>query len=141
MEPISYKVINSGLRVPYALAVHGKEEEESVMTLLKNHKTQGGEKTNQFEIAIAALFRKKHGIVLNSGFSINLIAIELINLGRRFAVITPTLTFSTTLSHLIQKGLKPIFIDVSDKETSNSYSNADIIITNAFLMSCHHGLQ
>src|SRR3989344_324183 len=100
------------LRVPYALSVHGKEEEDAVIDLLKNHKTILGEKTNEFESKVASLFGKKHGIMVNSGSSANLIAIELLKMAKDSEVVTPILTFSTTLSPIIQKGLTPVFVDV-----------------------------
>jgi len=102
-------------RVPYALAVHDKEEEEAVLEVLRNHKTIMGKKTEEFETKVAALFGKKYGIMVNSGSSANLLAFELLNLPKRSEVITPVLTFSTTLSPIIQKQLTPVFIDVEPK--------------------------
>jgi len=99
-------------RVPYALAVHDNEEEEAVLEILRNHKTIIGEKTNEFEQKVATLFGKKNGIMVNSGSSANLLAFELLNLPKDSEIITPVLTFSTTLSPIIQKQLIPVFIDI-----------------------------
>jgi len=99
-------------RVPYALAVHDKEEEEAVLSVLRNHKTIIGEKTQEFEKKVAALFGKKYGTMVNSGSSANLLAFELLDLPKGSEVITPVLTFSTTLAPIIQKQLIPVFIDV-----------------------------
>ncbi len=98
--------------VPYAMAVHGPEEEHAVIDVLKNHKTILGEKTLQFESKIAKTFGKRHGVMVNSGSSANLLAVELLRLPKGSEVITPVLTFSTTIAPLLQKGLKPIFVDV-----------------------------
>ncbi len=99
-------------RVPYALATHDKEEEEAVLDVLRNHKTILGEKTKEFEKKVATLFGKKYGIMVNSGSSANLLAFELLSLPKRSEVITPVVTFSTTLSPIIQKQLIPVFVDI-----------------------------
>ena len=103
---------DADLRVTYAMAVHGKEEEEAVLSLLRDHKTILGSHTKEFESKIAFLFGKKYGIMVNSGSSANLLATELMNLQPGAEVITPSLTFATTVGPLLQKGLRPVFIDV-----------------------------
>ena len=102
-------------RVPYALAVHDKEEEDAVLDVIRNHKTIMGERTEEFETKVASLFDKKYGIMVNSGSSANLLAFELLNLPKGSEVITPILTFSTTLSPIIQKQLMPVFVDVEPR--------------------------
>ncbi len=77
-EPKKRKIINKNLRVPYALAVHRKEEENAVLNVLKNYKTQGGNNIRQFESNVSVLFGKKHGVMVNSGSSMNLLTVELI---------------------------------------------------------------
>ena len=99
-------------RIPYGLAVHGQEEEEAVLDVLRNHKTLMGKKTEEFERNVAALFGKKYGIMVNSGSSANLLAFELLNLPKGSEVVTPVVTFSTTLSPIIQKQLIPVFVDI-----------------------------
>ena len=99
-------------RIPYGLAVHGQEEEEAVLDVLRNHKTLMGKKTEEFERNVSALFGKKYGIMVNSGSSANLLAFELLNLPKGSEVVTPVVTFATTLSPIIQKQLIPVFVDV-----------------------------
>lgn len=99
-------------RVPYGLAVHDHDEEQAVLEVLQNHKTIMGDKVKEFENKIAALFGKKFGIMVNSGSSANLLAFELINLPKDSEVITPILTFSTTLAPILQKKLIPVFVDI-----------------------------
>ncbi len=101
-----------GLRVPYALSVYGEEEAEAVARLIREHKLIIGDKTKEFEQKVATLFGKKHGIMLNSGSSANLLATELLNLPEGSEVITPVLTFSTTVAPLLKKRLKPVYVDV-----------------------------
>lgn len=101
------------IRVPYALAVYGKEEVSAVNRVLKDPtKISPGFHTKQFERKIAGVFGKRYGIMVNSGSSANLLAFEILNLLRGSEVITPALTFSTTLAPILQKGLIPVFADV-----------------------------
>ena len=101
------------IRVPYALAVYGTEEIAAVNEVLREPaKIVPGKRVKRFEQKIASLFGKRHGIMVNSGSSANLLACELLSLPRGAEVITPVLTFSTTVAPLIQKGLVPVFADI-----------------------------
>ena len=100
------------LRVPYGMAVHDEQEENAVLEIIRNHKTIMGEKVKQFEQEIAALFSKDQGIMVNSGSSANLLTFEVLDIPENSEVITPILTFATTLSPIIKKGLIPVFVDV-----------------------------
>src|ERR1039458_1478729 len=105
------KTTTKNMRVPYGLSLHGKEEINAVVKVLKGN-TALGDRTKEFEAKVAKLFGKKYGIMVNSGSSANLLAFELLNLSRGSEVITPLLTFSTTVSPIVQKGLVPVFVDV-----------------------------
>tara|TARA_B110000014_G_scaffold229940_1_gene191119 strand:- start:323 stop:1528 length:1206 start_codon:yes stop_codon:yes gene_type:complete len=100
------------LRVPYGMAVHDIEEENAVLEIIKNKKTIMGDKVKQFEKEVSTLFGKKLGIMVNSGSSANLLAFEVLDIPENSEVITPILTFATTLSPIIKKGLTPVFVDV-----------------------------
>ena len=103
------------MRVPYGLAVYGKEEVNAVNRVLKEPtKISFGFHTKQFEKKIAGVFGKRYGIMVNSGSSANLLAFEILNLPRGSEVITPIFTFSTTLAPIIQNGLVPAFFDVQE---------------------------
>lgn len=99
------------MRVPYGLSVHGKEEIAAVVKVLKDN-TALGDKTKEFEAKIAAMFGKKYGVMVNSGSSANLLAFEILDLPKSSEVITPVLTFATTVAPIVQKGLVPVFVDV-----------------------------
>ncbi|SVB89724.1 uncharacterized protein METZ01_LOCUS242578, partial [marine metagenome] len=99
-------------RVPYGLPVHDHEEENAVLEVIKSHKTIMGEKVKKFENEIATLFGKKFGIMVNSGSSANLLAFEIVDIPPGSEVITPILTFATTLSPIVKTGLIPVFVDV-----------------------------
>ena len=100
------------MRVPYALSVYDEEEIGAVSDTLRQRKSIIGPKTTEFEAKVAELFGKQYGIMVNSGSSANLLAIELLNLKQGSEVVTPVLTFATTIAPLLQKGLVPKFVDV-----------------------------
>ena len=50
--------------------------------------------------------------MVNSGSSANYLAIELLGLPEGAEVITPALTFATTVAPLVKNGLVPAFVDV-----------------------------
>ena len=99
-------------RVPYGLAVHDSEEEEAVLEVIKNHKTIMGDNVKLFEKKVCNLFGKELGVMVNSGSSANLLAMELLDCPKNSEVITPILTFATTLSPILKKELTPVFVDV-----------------------------
>jgi len=104
---------NKNMRVPYAQAVYGEEEINAVVEVLKDPlKISPGIKVKEFETEISNTFGKKHGIMVNSGSSANLLAVESLRPESGDEVITPVLTFGTTVAPIIQKGVKPIFVDV-----------------------------
>lgn len=101
------------MRIPYALAVYGDEEVKAVVNVLKDHRLfSSWGNTRKFEAAVAKLFGKKYGSMVNSGSSANLLAFELLDLPKGSEVITPVLTFATTVAPILQKGLIPVFADV-----------------------------
>ena len=99
-------------RIPYGLAVHDEEEERAVSEVIRNHQTIMGDNVKQFEREIAKKFGKEIGVMVNSGSSANLLTFEVLDLPKDSEVITPVLTFATTLSPIIKKELIPVFVDV-----------------------------
>ena len=61
--------------------------------------------------------------MVNSGSSANLLALDSLNLKKGSEIITPTLTFSTTVSPIYQLGLVPHFIMLKKKVFSKHKSD------------------
>ena len=101
------------LRVPYGLSVHGNEEINAVVKVLKSS-TQMGKNVTTFEKKIAKLFSKKYGLMVNSGSSALMLAMETLNIPKGSEVITPVLTFSTTVGYIVRNNLIPVFVDVKE---------------------------
>ncbi len=98
-------------KISYAKTVYGQEEIDAVVKCL-NESTQMGNYSRKFEAKIAKLFDKEHCLFVNSGSSALFIGIEAFNFPKKGEVITPTLTFSTTVGSLIKNDLIPAFVDV-----------------------------
>ena len=116
------------MRVTYGQSVHGGEEIEAVIKVLKSS-TQMGKNVSSLESKISKLFSKKYGIMVNSGSSALLIALEILNLKRNDEIITPALTFSTTVTAILKNNLKPVFVDVESKTFCINVSKIEKKIT------------
>ncbi|MCT7376942.1 DegT/DnrJ/EryC1/StrS family aminotransferase [Chelativorans salis] len=101
------------MRVNYGQSVHGEAEIAAVLEVLRSS-TQMGERVRRMQERVAALFAKRHGVMVNSGSSANYLAIEILDLPLRAEVITPALTFATTVAPIVRKGLIPVFVDAAE---------------------------
>lgn len=101
------------MRVTTGQSVHGEAEIEAVVEVLRTS-TQMGPRVREFEEKIAALFDKRFAVMVNSGSSALYLAIEVLALEPGSEVITPALTFATTLAPLVRGGLVPAFVDVEE---------------------------
>ncbi|MEO8927288.1 MAG: aminotransferase class I/II-fold pyridoxal phosphate-dependent enzyme [Caulobacteraceae bacterium] len=105
------------MRVPYALSVSGEEEIEAVTRVLRSG-TLPGANVRAFEAKLAPLFGKSRAVMCNSGSSALTLGLGAFELPAGSEVITPALTFSTTVATQVQAGLIPAFVDV-DPATFN----------------------
>jgi CDP-6-deoxy-D-xylo-4-hexulose-3-dehydrase len=101
-------------KVFYGKAVYNSKEINAVTSVLKNTPLTliDGPKVKELEKKIAKVFGKKYGVMVNSGSSANLLALTSLNFKPGSEVITPILTFSTTVAPMYQLNLMPHFIDV-----------------------------
>ena len=98
-------------KISYAKTVYGQDEIDAVVKCL-NESTQMGNYSRKFESKIAKLFDKNSCLYVNSGSSALYIGIESFNFPKGSEVITPALTFGTTIGCLIKNNLIPVFVDV-----------------------------
>ena len=69
------------------------------------------------------LFAKRHGVMVNSGSSANYLAVELLDLPPDAEVVTPALTFATTVAPLVRAGLVPVVRRRGSRTPSTSTSS------------------
>ena len=99
------------MRITYGKNVYGNEEISAVVKQLKKT-TQMSDSVKEFEIKIAKIFKKKYGIMVNSGSSALTLAMDLINIKKGDEIITPALNFGTAITSIIKANAKPIFTDI-----------------------------
>jgi len=116
------------IHVPYGKTVHGEEEIEAVVKVLRTS-TQMSKNVREMEERIAALYDKKYGIMVNSGSSALYLAADLLNYEPGAEIITPALTFSTTVAPIVKKGWIPVFIDVEEGTYNIDANKVEEMIT------------
>ena len=128
-------------KIYYGKAIYDHKEINAVINVLKNHSLSliDGKHVKILEKKVANLFGKKYGLMVNSGSSANLLGLSSFNFKKGSEVITPNLTFSTTVSPIYHLGLIPHFIgvernkflaDVSQIEKCINKKTVAIIIPN-----------
>jgi CDP-4-dehydro-6-deoxyglucose reductase, E1 len=116
------------MRVNYGQTVHGEEEIEAVVNVLRTS-TQMSKHVRSMQERVAALFAKKHGIMVNSGSSANYLAVEILNLPPGSEVITPALTFATTIGPIVRNKLIPSFVDAEEGTYNIDVARIEAMIT------------
>ncbi len=116
------------IHVPYGKAVYGEAEIEAVMQVLRSS-TQMGKHVRKMEERVAALYGKKYGIMVNSGSSALYLAADLLDYEAGSEIITPALTFSTTVAPQVKKGWVPAFVDVEEGTYNIDVNKVEEMIT------------
>ena len=100
-------------KVLYAEANYGQPEIDAVTKVLQEqrHNMVASTNVDEFQEKIAELFGKSYGVMSNSGSSANLLALASFCFEKGKNVITPALTFSTTVAPIVQCDLVPNFVD------------------------------
>ncbi len=128
-------------KIFYGKAVYDNKEINAVLKVLKNNSLSliDGPNVKNLEKKVSNSFGKKFGLMVNSGSSANLLALSSFNFKPGSEVITPNLTFSTTVAPIYQLGLIPHFIgaeenkflaNLSDIEKSINKKTVAIMIPN-----------
>ena len=97
---------------------------EGIKVILSKNVTMSNV-TKKFEKAFSKKIKNPYSLMVNSGSSANLLALQCLinpyrkkNLKKGDEVLLPAICWSTSLWPIIQCGLKPVFVDV-DKENFN----------------------
>ena len=105
-------------KIYYGKATYDKKEINAVLNVLNNHSLSlvDGKHVKELEKKVSSLFGKKYGLMVNSGSSANLLALASLNFKKGSEIITPNLTFSTTVAPIYQLGLVPHFVGVENNK-------------------------
>ena len=92
----------------------------------KNKRLTQFKKVKEFENKFSKWNGSKYSVFVNSGSSANLIIVEsckeLFKWKNNDEIIVPTVTWPTTVTPVIQAGLKPVFVDINLQDFSYDYS-------------------
>ena len=114
-------------KIYYGRAVYDKKEIRAVLNILKNKSLSliDGENVKKLEKTVSSIFGKKYGLMVNSGSSANLLGLSSFNFKKGSEVITPNLTFSTTVAPIYQLGLIPHFVGVEKNKFVADYKQIE----------------
>jgi CDP-6-deoxy-D-xylo-4-hexulose-3-dehydrase len=112
-------------RIPLTVPTYGAEEvEEAIDSLLSTWVTMGI-KVRKFEETFANYNDSKHAVMVNSGSSANLLALSVLtnpivpdHIQKGSEIITPAVTWATTVYPIANVGCTPVLVDV-DPRTFN----------------------
>ena len=101
-------------KIYYGRAVYDHKEINAVVKVLKNNSLSltDGKNVKKLEKIVSKMFGKKYGLMVNSGSSANLLGLASFDFKKGSEIITPNLTFSTTVAPIYQLGLIPHFVGV-----------------------------
>ena len=106
------------MKIYYGQAIYDNKEITATVRVLKRNSFNliDGPSVKKLEEKIAKLFGKKYGLMVNSGSSANLLALSSFNFKKGSEIITPSLTWSTTVSPIYQLGYVAHFIGVEENK-------------------------
>lgn len=116
--------------IHYAGRVYDAEELVGLVDASLDFWLTAGPRAAEFESRLAQWLGARFALLVNSGSSANLLAVTALTsplLDRPLRpgdeVLTPALTFPTTLAPIVQNGLVPVFVDI-DPKTLNAEPGA-----------------
>ncbi|WXG40380.1 MAG: lipopolysaccharide biosynthesis protein RfbH [Candidatus Freyarchaeum deiterrae] len=99
--------------IHYAWAVYDHHEIFAALKSLLSGWFGIGKYAAEFEKQFLKFLGTKYCVLVNSGSSANLLAVESLDIPKGAEAITPATTFPTTLNPLIQKGIRPVLMDIN----------------------------
>ena len=118
-------------KIYYSIADYNNDEIKNVKKVLAENSMNlvNGKNVKTFESKTSKFFGKKFGLMVNSGSSANLLALASLNIKKGSEVITPSLTFSTTVSPILQCNLVPVFVDIEKNKYLADANKIESLIT------------
>ena len=120
-EKEKYDLKNSSKKLTLAEPPFSWEEVYDALESMLEKRTTMGNKVKKFEGMFAKYIGVKHALMVNSGSSANLLALSILSnhslgsmkINPGDEIITPAVTWSTTVFPMRNIGAKPVFVDVN----------------------------
>jgi perosamine synthetase len=100
--------------IPVTAVKMGKDEEESVLRVLRSGMLAQGPVVAEFEQLFATIHGVKHAIAVNNGTTALIAALQVLDLKPGDEVITTPFTFVATLNAILNSGATARFADIGD---------------------------
>jgi CDP-6-deoxy-D-xylo-4-hexulose-3-dehydrase len=121
-ELVKAEFIPGKTRIPLTVPTYNSDEvEEAIDSLLSTWVTMGT-KVKKFEEAFAKYNGSTHAVMVNSGSSANLLALSVLtnpllsdHIKKGSEIITPAVTWATTVYPIVNVGCVPVLVDVDPK--------------------------
>lgn len=120
LSKASEEFVPGKTKVRYSGSVYDEREVVSMVNAILDGWFGVSKNASKFEAGLAKFVGMNHGIVTNSGSSASLVAVTTLcdplirnHLKPGDEVITPAVTFPTTLNPIIQNGLSPVVLDAN----------------------------
>ncbi len=98
--------------LPFSRPSIGESEISKVVACLKSGWITTGAQAKEFEDKFCTLTSAKQAIALNSATAGMHITLSALNIGAGDEIITPSLTFASTVNMIALRGATPVFVDV-----------------------------
>ena len=124
------------MKVPLASSGLRKIDIDAAIRVLNSGNLTMGKEVASFELKMAEYLKVKHFVMVNSGSSANLLIIEALMRPTKSdallkpgdGVLVPAIAWPTTIWPLIQLGLIPVFVDVSQLDIGIDLHHAQTLI-------------
>ena len=116
-------------KIPLNIPTYGPEEVLEALDSLLSGWVTCGKKVERFEKLWAEYIGVKYAVMTNSGSSANLLALSCLGLQPGDEVITPALTWATTVFPIAQVGAVPVLVDVNLDDYNISVEAVERAIT------------
>jgi len=126
------------MKIPLSRPFLGKEEEDAILEVMDSKFIAGGQIVKKFEDSLAAKFRRRYCLVVNSGTSALYLSLKVLGIKK---VIFPSLTCPGVLHAILNAGSEPVFADVEadthnidlSNVTERQFDGSDgLIVTHAY---------
>jgi perosamine synthetase len=104
--------------IPMSSADLNESDLQAIIDVMRSGRLALGERTIEFEQAIADYVGVRHAIAVNSGTSALHLIVKALGIGAGDEILVPSFSFAASVNAFLYEGARPIFLDI-EPETYN----------------------